>query len=145
MRSVTCSFLLVPVFAIAPSLARAEPPRQDPIVQLDTFAAPTPVWLDVELWFHAVFPTWPSPGTIGVDKPSSACSSAISSRIDGEFEGWHGETVFKLANGQLWKQASNQLSHAYKHSPDVLVYWADGVCKLKVSGMVDEVFVERLE
>lgn len=30
----------------------------------------------------------------------------IESRIDGAFEGWQGETVFKLTNGQYWQQVS---------------------------------------
>ncbi|MDR0881742.1 MAG: hypothetical protein LBP55_04270, partial [Candidatus Adiutrix sp.] len=34
------------------------------------------------------------------------CSGAIESQIDGTFEGWSGETVFKLTNGQIWQQSS---------------------------------------
>src|SRR5688500_9081354 len=29
---------------------------------------------------------------------------AIESHIDGSFQGWSGETVFKLENGQYWQQ-----------------------------------------
>ena len=32
-------------------------------------------------------------------------SDVIESQIDGEFEGWEGETIFKLTNGQIWQQA----------------------------------------
>ena len=30
----------------------------------------------------------------------------LESRINGDFEGWTGETIFELDNGQVWKQAS---------------------------------------
>ena len=30
---------------------------------------------------------------------------AIQSQIIGEFNGWRGKKIFKLANGQVWKQA----------------------------------------
>jgi hypothetical protein len=31
-------------------------------------------------------------------------ADAIKTRIAGEFRGWEGETVFRLENGQVWKQ-----------------------------------------
>ncbi len=31
-------------------------------------------------------------------------ADAIKTRIDGEFRGWEGHTVFRLENGQVWKQ-----------------------------------------
>jgi len=31
-------------------------------------------------------------------------AEGIKTRIDGEFHGWDGETVFRLENGQVWKQ-----------------------------------------
>ncbi len=31
----------------------------------------------------------------------------IVSRIQGEFRGWNGSTVFQLTNGQIWKQRQN--------------------------------------
>jgi hypothetical protein len=34
-----------------------------------------------------------------------SCSSVIESQIDGTFQGWSGETVFKLTNGQIWQQS----------------------------------------
>lgn len=30
----------------------------------------------------------------------------IESRIEGEFEGWDGDTIFELENGQIWQQSS---------------------------------------
>ena len=33
-------------------------------------------------------------------------ANVIESRIDGEFTGWSGDTIFKLRNGQIWQQSS---------------------------------------
>src|SRR5690606_4924947 len=38
----------------------------------------------------------------------------IESRIDGEFEGWEGETVFKLLNGQIWQQIDGRYKYRYR-------------------------------
>ena len=35
----------------------------------------------------------------------SRCSPAVESTLAGNFEGWSGETIFKLDNGQIWEQA----------------------------------------
>ncbi len=39
--------------------------------------------------------------------------AAIVSRIQGDFTGWTGETLFRLENGQIWRQ---RLSGRYKYS-----------------------------
>ena len=33
---------------------------------------------------------------------ASVAPDLIESNIDGEFQGWEGETIFKLLNGQIW-------------------------------------------
>lgn len=72
------------------------------------------------------------------------CSGAIESQIDGTFEGWSGETVFKLTNGQIWQQSSYAYTYHYAYRPDVLVYSGSGGCKLKVDGVSDSISVRRL-
>lgn len=39
--------------------------------------------------------------------------TVILSRIDGEFNGWSGKTIFRLTNGQVWKQ---RLSGSWRYS-----------------------------
>lgn len=34
------------------------------------------------------------------------CGDVIDSRIEGTFQGWRGDTIFKLTNGQIWQQSS---------------------------------------
>jgi hypothetical protein len=39
--------------------------------------------------------------------PKEGDREIVESRIDGEFVGWRGHTVFKLENGQEWAQAES--------------------------------------
>jgi hypothetical protein len=75
----------------------------------------------------------------------SGCAAPIETRIDGEFQGWTGDTVFKLLNGQIWKQTSYNYKYAYKYSPGVLIYKGGVGCKMKVDGVDGEISVERLK
>jgi hypothetical protein len=48
---------------------------------------------------------------------TSGDPSVIESRIDGEFEGWEGDTIFKLENGQIWQQSSYAYTYHYSYRP----------------------------
>jgi hypothetical protein len=42
-----------------------------------------------------------------LEKPArTSQQDVIESQIDGDFEGWDGETIFKLTNGEIWQQRS---------------------------------------
>lgn len=75
----------------------------------------------------------------------AGCKTPIETSIDGEFEGWSGETLFKLMNGQIWKQSSYSYTYTYKYSPPVVIYSSGGSCKLKVDGVDGEIMVEQLK
>jgi hypothetical protein len=70
--------------------------------------------------------------------------SAIESQIDGDFEGWEGDTVVKLMNGQIWRQTDSLYLYHYAFMPKVIVYSGDGGYKMKVDGMSTAVHVEQL-
>jgi hypothetical protein len=78
------------------------------------------------------------------NRKQAGCSSPIDSRIDGEFEGWSGHTVFPLENGQVWRQLGSQAAHAYRVSPKVQIYKAGPSCAMKVDGVSGVLLVERL-
>ena len=63
---------------------------------------------------------------------ASTCSPAIESRIDGEFEGWDGETIFPLTNGQIWQQVQYAYTYSYKDRASVTIYSTVDGCTLKV-------------
>ena len=75
---------------------------------------------------------------------ASKTPSVIESQIDGEFEGWEGETVFKLMNGQIWQQASYDYTYHYAYMPDVLIYETSGGYKMQVDGVGETIFVTRI-
>lgn len=72
-------------------------------------------------------------------------SSVIETRIDGDFEGWEGETIFKLMNGQIWQQSDYKYSYHYAFMPEVLIYRSGGSYKMKVDGVRESIRVTRLK
>lgn len=75
--------------------------------------------------------------------PSTA--TVIESRIDGESEGFDGETVFKLRNGQFWIQTDGYYRYRYKYAPEVLIYREGSQYKLKLEGIDRSVTVRQLD
>jgi len=75
----------------------------------------------------------------------SSCSPAVESTITGEFQGWEGETIFKLDNGQIWQQAEYDYTYDYEYRPDVTIYQTAGGCKMKVEGVEETVLVRRIK
>lgn len=79
-----------------------------------------------------------------VHSPDARAQSVVESKIDGEFEGWEGETVVKLMNGQIWIQTEYHYEYHYAYMPDVLVYQSNGRWKMRVEGTSKAVGVEQL-
>ncbi len=97
---------------------------------------------------------------IGGDEPSRSKSSTrktendhkqvvsdavIESQINGDFQGWEGETIFKLTNGQIWQQSEYAYSYHYAYRPEVMIFSTNGGYKLKVEGMDEKIAVKRLK
>ncbi len=78
-------------------------------------------------------------------KKTYSDKEAMFTRIDGEFTGWDGETIFKLINGQIWEQASYSYIYKYKYGPKVLIYPYKGRFKMKVEGVEKTIYVNRLK
>jgi len=69
----------------------------------------------------------------------------IKSQIDGDFEGWEGETIVKIVNGQIWQQVEYFYEYYYAVMPEVLIYCFDGIYKMKIEGLETAVGVARLK
>lgn len=69
----------------------------------------------------------------------------IESRINGTFNGWEGETVVKLMNGQIWKQSVYHYEYHYAYMPDVLIYKSGSGFKMLVDGTDEAVYVEQIK
>jgi hypothetical protein len=83
-------------------------------------------------------------GAACVYTPNAAAQSVIESQIDGNFEGWDGETVVKLMNGQIWIQTEYYYEYYYAFMPDVLVYRSSSGWKMSVEGISKSVGVTQL-
>jgi hypothetical protein len=78
-------------------------------------------------------------------KSDTTNATAIESQIDGDFEGWQGETVVKLMNGQIWKQTDYYYHYHYAFMPRVLVYKSGAGYKMIVDGIDKPVGVIQLK
>jgi hypothetical protein len=78
--------------------------------------------------------------------PSATSSKdVIETQIDGDFEGWEGETIVKLMNGQIWQQTEYHYHYHYAFMPDVVIYSSAGGYKMKVEGVDKAVRVRQLK
>ncbi|HYK90822.1 MAG TPA: hypothetical protein VE398_18760 [Acidobacteriota bacterium] len=68
----------------------------------------------------------------------------FESRIAGSFDGWSGETVFKLRNGQVWQQSSEAVTRHSADMPGVLIYRSGIGYKMKVDGIDQTISVKRV-
>lgn len=71
---------------------------------------------------------------------------SVSSRYDGTFRGWTGDTVFQLENGQVWKQSETDRLSVTLERPMITVRrgWF-GAYYLKVEGANKQVKVKRIK
>ena len=70
----------------------------------------------------------------------------ITSRILGQFDGWTGDTVFRLENGQVWKQSGNGFLKVSLNNPRVTI--EEGVFAgfiLSIEGYNSRVKVKRIQ
>ena len=61
------------------------------------------------------------------------------------FEGFEGETIIKLMNGQIWEQTEYYYHYHYAFMPKVLIYMSGSSYKMKVEGVDKEVGVIKLK
>ncbi len=69
----------------------------------------------------------------------------LKTQIDGDFEGWEGETIFKMTNGTIWQQSSYAYTYHYSYMPEVIIYKKDGTYFMKVDDVDDEIAVQQIK
>jgi len=75
-----------------------------------------------------------------------AAPDELVSTIPGNFRGWSGKTVFRLSNGQVWKQASSGRFVVNLDDPTVTIERGTfGAYYLSVEGYGSRVGVKRLQ
>ncbi|HVA55151.1 MAG TPA: hypothetical protein VNI53_05040 [Gammaproteobacteria bacterium] len=79
-------------------------------------------------------------------KESPQEPNRIESRIAGPFTGWTGDTVFKLENGQVWKQAATgYYTNVELDHPQVVIKKLSFGYLLALPGHGETVFVRRIK
>ena len=69
----------------------------------------------------------------------------MGKQVSGDVEGWSGDTIFKLDNGQIWQQAEYDYTYFYEYHPDVTIYQTSSGCRMKVEDESDTVIVKRIK
>jgi hypothetical protein len=93
--------------------------------------------LQIKPAIQAAAPAAPAVAPAGIGR-------VIESSIDGDFEGFEGEKVFKLLNGQVWQQMDFTYQYHYAYGPRVMIYQAGGRTMMKVDGVDKPVRVMQL-
>lgn len=88
-------------------------------------------------------------GKSGTPKPDKSDDghSTITSKLEGKFSGWDGQTVFKLENGMIWAQKSKKKFHSEEIENPVVVIEPGmfGVWRLHIEGIDEDVRVVRIQ
>ena len=69
----------------------------------------------------------------------------LETQIDGDFEGWEGETIFKMIDGTIWQQMSYDYTYHYSFMPDVIIYKKNGAFYMRVEDVEDEIQVIQIK
>lgn len=75
---------------------------------------------------------------------SRALPSIIETQVDGDFEGWDGETIVKTTDGHIWQQSSYYYEYDYAFMPTVMIFRGSDGYKMKVNGVSQSVAVKQL-
>jgi hypothetical protein len=79
------------------------------------------------------------------DGRSGDVPQQVQSRYDGEFTGWSGNTLFRLENGQVWKQAQSGRVSVRATRPKVTIrHTTLRGYRMSVEGTNESVRVERV-
>jgi len=73
--------------------------------------------------------------------------STITSKLQGKFSGWDGQTVFKLENGMIWAQKGKKKFYTEEIENPVVIIEPGmfGVWRLRVEGVDEDVRVVRIQ
>lgn len=75
----------------------------------------------------------------------SSVSPYVESQIVGDFEGWDGDTIFKLMNGEVWQQSSYDYIYHYDYNPIIKIFETQNGYIMKVANLDKTVSVKRIE
>lgn len=86
----------------------------------------------------------PTPIPAPTVTPPPAGGTVVYTCIDGTFEGWSGDTVFELCNGQVWVQSGYAYTYHYAYRPDVTLVQTTAGWVMSVEGVSDSISVVQV-
>lgn len=69
----------------------------------------------------------------------------IETYITGDFEGWTGNTIWAMDDGQVWQQAHYSYHYHYSYHPPVIIFPSNGEWFMRVQGDDQQIQVQRLK
>lgn len=90
-------------------------------------------------------PTAAAFGDEQLEKKVTAAPEVITAQIAGSFRGWDGKTVFRLTNGQIWKQRVGGRYRYRAEDPEVQIERARFGYYLKIVATGRKVGVKRVK
>jgi hypothetical protein len=79
------------------------------------------------------------------DNPLTSAPDRVLATIEGPFTGWNGTTIFRLNNGQVWRQTDSSRFYYPVDNPVVIIErGAMGAYYLRVDGKSSVVRVRRM-
>jgi len=81
------------------------------------------------------------------DKDEDKDRTTITSKLVGSFDGWDGQTVFELENGQIWAQVSKTKYHTSEIENPVAIIEPGmfGTWRLHIEGIDKDCRVKRIQ
>jgi hypothetical protein len=76
---------------------------------------------------------------------SSQNTESYESQVDEDFNGFEGETIIKLLNGQIWQQSEYYYLYHYSFMPKVIIYKTNNIYKMQVEGVDKSISGIRLK
>ena len=78
-------------------------------------------------------------------KQAGGAVTSMEGQVDGEFNGFEGETIIKLTNGQIWEQSEYHYHYHYAYMPRVVIFKSSSGYKIQVDGIEKSIGVVRLK
>ena len=72
-------------------------------------------------------------------------NNALVSQLNDSWDGWDGDTIIELVNGQIWKQSQYHYEYTYSYRPNVVIYIRNGSAYASVEGSDTHVGVVRVQ
>lgn len=66
-------------------------------------------------------------------------NSVVRHTIISDFNGWIGDTIFKMENGEIWQQDEYEYEYNYSYRPNALIYSDGWNYRLEVEGYTIQV------